>query len=264
MPFATLNEINIYYEDKGTGSVVVLLSGLASDSQSWAVVANQLSKHFRVICPDNRCSGRTDSATTQISIDQMADDTVALLNHLHIDKAMVLGHSMGGFIAQTIAIKYPSLVQKLILEATSTFVSPRNQLLFDNLASLSEAGTDARTWFTTLFFWLFHPSFFINTEIVQAALSLSINYPFNPSVVSFRKQTDCIRNFQSGVVETIAAPTLIISGSHDLVFGYEETEELCNKIPKAQHQEISEAGHAIHVDQSEKFVGIVTDFFLQD
>lgn len=262
MPFATLNDTNLYYEDNGTGPVVVLLAGLASDSQSWALVAIQLSKHFRVICPDNRCSGRTESATTRISIDQMAEDTIALLNHLHIDKAMFLGHSMGGFIAQAIAINYPKLVKKLILEATSAFVSPRNQLLFDNLASLFEAGTDPETWFSTLFLWLFHPSFFANNEMVQAALSYSIDYPYNPSVVSFRNQTDCINRYQSGVVENIAAPTLIISGSHDLIFGHEETEILYNRIPNALHREIEEAGHAVHVDQLEKFVKIVTDFFL--
>lgn len=260
MPYASLNGIKLYYEDQGTGSALVLLAGLASDSQSWATVASQLSKHFRVICPDNRCSGRTNSSATGFSIEQMADDTVALLNHLNIKKAVILGHSMGGFIAQTLTVKYPWLVEKLILEATSSFVSPRNRVLFTNLADLLEAGTDTRQWFTNLFFLLFHPSFFTKKSMVEAALTLAVAYPYNPSVTAFRQQTECINSFHSGDIQTITAPTLIISGSHDLVFGHEETEVLCSRIPKALHRQINGAGHAIHVDQFQEFVSIVRDF----
>lgn len=263
MPYVQLNDIELYYEDQGSGPAVVLLAGLASDSQSWLTTSQHLSKQFRVISPDNRCSGRTRPATTAASIEWMADDTAALLNHLHITEATILGHSMGGFIAIAMALRHPHLVGKLILEATASQVSMRNKLMFTTLADFLEEGANRAQWFTNLFFWLFHPSFFENRQMVKAALTLSVDYPYNPSPAAFRTQTECINHFEAADIAAIKAPTLIISGSHDLIFNIDDTQLLTSKLPHAIHVTIPQAGHAIHVDKHQEFIRVVKLFLNQ-
>ncbi len=90
----------------------------------------------------------------------MADDYAALLRHLGVNSANVLGHSMGGMVAQDLAIRYPELVDKLILEATVSKNSPRNNSLFADWAVSFAAGMNRELWFRNIFYWIFCARFF--------------------------------------------------------------------------------------------------------
>ncbi|MDD2962523.1 MAG: alpha/beta hydrolase [Bacteroidales bacterium] len=260
MSFVALNGIQLYYEEKGTGPVVLLIGGLASDSQSWLTVMNQLSKSYRVVAFDNRCCGRTQPELPDISIEQMADDAAALLRHLQVEEAIVVGHSMGGFIAMTLALRYPSLVKKLVLEATSASVSARNKFLFGTFANLYDESGGSSSWFLNLFFWLFHPSFFEKSSVVEAAVDLSVSYSYNPSRAAFRRQIECIGAFMAGDLAAIHIPVLVMAGSHDLVFDSKCATGLAAEIPHAKLVVVEGAGHALHVDQLSEFMRQLRSF----
>ena len=119
MPYVPTRDIITYYEEAGRGEPLVLIRGLGSDLQAWALQVPALAKHFRVITYDNRGAGRTNAPDKPYSIDGMADDLAALLDELNIAKASVLGYSMGGMVAQEFALKYPNKLDKLILLGTS-------------------------------------------------------------------------------------------------------------------------------------------------
>jgi len=119
MPYAPIRDILTYYEEAGSGDPLVLIMGLGGDLQAWALQVPALARQFRVITFDNRGAGRTSAPDKPYSIDGMADDLAALLDSLKIDKANLLGFSMGGFIAQEFALKYPKRVEKLILLASA-------------------------------------------------------------------------------------------------------------------------------------------------
>ncbi len=116
MPLAGVNGINLYYETYGKGDSVVLIGGLGSQLQSWATQIELYSKRFRVIAFDNRGAGRSDKPEPGFTLEDMADDTISLLDFLGIEKASFVGKSMGGIIAQWIGIKYPERVEKLVKE----------------------------------------------------------------------------------------------------------------------------------------------------
>ena len=118
MPHSTVNGIKIYYEEQGTGEPLILINGLAFPMDLWFAQIRELSKDFRVIALDNRGIGRSDHPDEAYSIAMMASDAVGLLQSLGIAKAHVVGLSMGGFIAQEIALSYPEVVNRLILIAT--------------------------------------------------------------------------------------------------------------------------------------------------
>ena len=100
MPKAPVSDIVTYYEEAGSGDALVLLTGLGADLQSWALTAPALAKQFHVVMPDNRGAGRTSAPDRPYAIAQMAGDVVALLDRLGIEKANLVGFSMGGLEAQ--------------------------------------------------------------------------------------------------------------------------------------------------------------------
>ena len=114
MPSTKVNSVDLYYEIHGIGPPLMLISGLASDSQSWQPVLERLSRHYSVIIFDNRGVGRTKPQDPGISIPRIADDCVALIEHLGLPSAALLGHSMGGFVALDCAIRYPEIPKEIM------------------------------------------------------------------------------------------------------------------------------------------------------
>jgi len=118
MPEAKINAGQLYYQLQGEGEPLLLISGLGCDNSAWLPIIDELSKSFRIIIFDNRGAGQSIVPETPYSIRDMADDVGELLDYLSIHSTRVIGHSMGGYIAQEFAINYPERVEKLILEAT--------------------------------------------------------------------------------------------------------------------------------------------------
>ena len=155
MPHTVVNNVRLYYETHGKGIPLMLVAGLASDSQSWQPIVEDLAKQHLVILPDNRGTGRTSPQEAETSIRHIADDCIVLLNHLKLPSATLLGHSMGGLVTMDCAIRYPEYVSKLILAATSAVNSERNNALFLDWVSYLESGMDLEYWFRNIFYWIF-------------------------------------------------------------------------------------------------------------
>jgi pimeloyl-ACP methyl ester carboxylesterase len=121
MPIARVNNINLYYEVYGQGQPFVLILGLGSNLSQYGRIIKYLSKSYMVLVVDNRGAGRSDKPHTKYSMDQMADDIIGVMDKLKIKDAIVLGTSMGGRIALSMALNHKQRVKKLIL--TCTFAS---------------------------------------------------------------------------------------------------------------------------------------------
>ncbi len=119
MPTAQVNGIAVYYEQHGAGTPLLLVGGLGADLTLFANVTRSFAEHHQVVTFDNRGAGRTDKPDEPYSIEQMAQDTVALLDALPIDRTHVLGVSMGGRIALELAIRHPARLDRLVLVSTS-------------------------------------------------------------------------------------------------------------------------------------------------
>ena len=119
MPTVRVGDINIYYEDYGKGEPLLLIAGWGTDLSCWLSQIPEFSTKYRVIAFDNRGAGRTDAPDEPYSFRMMADDAVGLLDALGIGQAHILGVSMGGCIAQEIAIEHPERTKSLILAATT-------------------------------------------------------------------------------------------------------------------------------------------------
>lgn len=119
MPFLKLKDVELYYETHGQGPPMVFLSETACDSEIWKLYpVPEFSSDHRVILHDYRGTGRSSKPSIKYSTRMFCEDLVALMDHLNVDQAVVIGHSMGGRVAQLLALDHPQKVKKLILAST--------------------------------------------------------------------------------------------------------------------------------------------------
>jgi pimeloyl-ACP methyl ester carboxylesterase len=255
--------VTLYYELHGSGPPLMLIAGLASDSQSWLPVVDELAKQFTLILLDNRGVGRS-TQDCPISIDLMADDCSALIHHLGMSKVSLLGHSMGGMVAMECAHRYPDMVDRLLLAATTACNSARNKLLFRDWADWYAADYNRPAWFRSLLTWIFTERFFDNQQMVDGSLLYLLNYPWSQSADAFRKQVEAIAAFDAtDWLGTLAVPASIIVGSEDILLPPACSKLLSELIPAASLSVIEGASHSIHMEQPQLFIREIVTFLQQ-
>ncbi len=258
-----ISKSKLNYTEYGSGIPLLLIAGLASDSQSWLPIITGLSRHFRIITFDNRGIGRSPQDNSNITIQKMADDCVELMEHINLSSAIVLGHSMGGMIAMDMAIRYPDAVDKLILEATAPSIIMRNKKLFSDWVSYRKMGMDSELWFRNLFYWILNPDYFNNEEMLNKLLTMSIEYPYPQTDKSFENQVKAISKFNcKDEIARIKIPTLVISGELDLLFSPNNATANFKRIAHRQFATIPKAAHSIHIDNPIDFIKTVIDFLI--
>src|SRR5258708_35800524 len=110
MPHVSIGDADIYYEEQGQGPVLMLVPGLGGQGAFWGPQVRDFARDFRVIVHDHRGAGRSTHSRIQYSVDQMAADTVALMDRLGVASAHYVGHSTGGALGRTIAQDHPGRV----------------------------------------------------------------------------------------------------------------------------------------------------------
>ena len=125
--FAIINGIRICYDIKGEGDSVILIHGFSDRKEHWRAQVGALSQHFKVIRMDNRGAGKSDRPEGEYTMELYASDIAGLMDYLGIDRSHIIGHSLGGMIAQNFAILYPEKVEKLILINTIPGLKPPDE-----------------------------------------------------------------------------------------------------------------------------------------
>lgn len=196
-----VNGIQMYYEIRGEGKPLVLIAGLATDLTKYDGMIAKLSQSYKVVAFDNRGAGRTDKPDIPYSIEMMADDTSGLLTLLGIERAHIMGVSMGGRIAIALALQHPELVKSLILVSTS-------------------ASRSSRTWTSRLLMAM---------PKVSIVRTMGEQYP--QPYYAFVRQREASRNYEaSDRLNEISVPTLILHGKRDRFTPYGFAEEMHARI----------------------------------
>ena len=134
MPTVKVNDVEIYYEEHGKGRPMVFLSETACDGEVWKInQIEEFSRDHRVIIHDYRGTGQSSKPSIDYTTTMFAEDVVALMDHLDAENAIVVGHSMGGRVAQLLALDHPSKVHKLVLASTGRSLSANQRLAAKDL-----------------------------------------------------------------------------------------------------------------------------------
>jgi 3-oxoadipate enol-lactonase len=135
---ATINGVSLFYEMQGDGPPVILVHGLGATSNVWHAQRVTLSKYFRVITFDLSGSGRSDRSRRSYSIEGWVEEIAGLLDHLHVEQAVVAGHSMGTVIAQKFAARHPQKTRALVLAGGLVELGPPGKEAFTKRAEAVE------------------------------------------------------------------------------------------------------------------------------
>lgn len=261
MPNVELNGASIYYEISGSGQPVLLIAGLSTDSSGWLDVARRLSSKYRVVAFDNRGVGRSQSLPESYSVSQMADDALGLLDCLQIERAHLIGHSMGGFIAQDIAVRRPERVIKLILESSAPVSPARVVDLFEGFYLTLKRDGDYEAWIRNWAVWLFAPKRLNNRAFVERFVSYALRHPYRQKIEDFKRQIDAIALFNlQDKIGQIKAETLVVEGTYDKLITPDEAKALADGIPGAEYRLLTETAHCIHVEDLPLFADTVMNF----
>jgi 3-oxoadipate enol-lactonase len=262
MPFVHATDgTRIHYEVTGKSGAtpVLMIQGLGASKNAWNLQRIAMATRFRIISFDNRGAGRSEKPTEPFTLEQMADDALAVLDAAGIETAHVVGASMGGVISQIVAVKYPHRVRSLTLVCTACRNHPWRQELLQSWAKTAEekgmieVGKEAAQW-------VMSPRSF--RRLVPAFTWMGPLAALRPRH-SFVSQIDAILNTREDLVDqlsAITAPTMVIVGNQDILTPRGDSEEIAERIPNAELVVISGAAHGLMMEHSSTFNKILIEF----
>ncbi len=259
MPFTDNAGTRIFYEEVGSGDqAVVLLPGLGMSSATWAGAAAEMKQDFRLIMIDPRGSGRSDAPRERYTGEIVNDDVIAVLDAVGIERAHIMGLSMGGMIAQHVAVRHPERVDSLILIATYARADEWVRRLFAVRRDCIETqGINAQAALAILF--LTSPGMLERDP--SLASGLDDFYSQNPPVRhAYLNQIEfCMEHDTSAQLAELDMPTLCIAGNEDLLAHPALVRETAQLISGAQFALVASA-HLLTLERGDRVVSIVRDF----
>ncbi len=259
MPRVKVGAATLFAEVQGEGDPIVLICGTGMDSQAWAMQAAPLAQSRRVVLFDSRDSGRSSYVDHDYTPADMARDTAELLGELGIERADVLGYSLGGAVAQELALAAPELVRSLVL--LCTWAAPDAWLLqrfraWERLATKLERADIVEVAMTDLF----TPAWFQEPAGQEAFRALSAANPYP------QRREGAVRQWRADQahdardrLDGIGCPALVVGGRVDPLVPVRFSEELAELIPDAR-LDVLDGAHAPHIEDVDTFLGILEAF----
>jgi 3-oxoadipate enol-lactonase len=238
--------------DQGKGDPILWLQGLNAPAAAWAVQLAHFSHGFRSIAPDARGVGQSDAPPGPYTARQLAQDAAAVLDAAGADRAHVVGLSLGGAVAQELALARPEKVRSLALLSTFAAQPPRSRALLEAWRAIYPVTiADPRlrkAWELQAYAWLFTDRFWRSEANVRAALRFASTQPPQPPE-GFIGQVDAALSHDArDRLAAVKAPTLVIHGALDQLSPKENGEELARLIPGAELLILPEVGHAVNLE----------------
>lgn len=262
MPFSKSTNVSLYYDVVGEGPALCLINGYRLSSAAWPrPFINRLATRCQVITFDNRGTGHSTKPAAGYDIVTLARDVVGLLDDLGRSRVHLLGFSMGGAIAQDLAIRYSRRVDRLILFGTfcgGIWAEPASYSVFKHLlATESQTPEQAarQAWPVT-----YTPEYLAaNAEEVEQQMRRELEHP-TPTFVAER-QMEALRKFDSYLdLPRIHASTLVATGADDVLVRPRNSSILAARIPNARLEMLADLGHRAIWEAPEEIADVIGDF----
>jgi pimeloyl-ACP methyl ester carboxylesterase len=250
----------IKYLDAGSGPVVVLLHGLGGNSTNWAFNTPALAQKFRVVVPDQVGFGQSDKPLINYRVGTYVDFLDKFLAELKVERATLVGNSMGGWVAALYALKYPAKVERLVLVDAAGFAPPKE---FD-LNALAGLNPSTRAEMKQLANLVFYNPMFKSDAAVDLLLAQRLSagdgYTIQRLVESIHRGDDML----DGKLSAIKQPVLIVWGREDgLTSLAREGEKFRRELPAAQFVVFDGCGHVPQVEKAAEFNAALLKFLSQ-
>ena len=261
MPKLKINDIELYYEIHGEGEPIVFISGFSADHTAWREIVDKFQENYQVIIFDNRGAGQTDAPLKDYTIEEMAEDVATLCEKLNVKKAHFVGNSMGGFILQVLAYRYPHLVKSAIMSNTAMTTQCCFHLYVAAQLELLKAKAPLATVIKASCTWAFSFRFLTMPGMYDSLIQFSLANPYPFTLQGYEGQYAALERFDSREwVNQIIVPTLVIGSDQDLIFSEATVKLLKSHIPNAKYFSFTECGHLPFIEYPDQFAHVVREF----
>lgn len=259
MPLARVNDVTLNYTVEGDGEWLVLVGGYASSNYaSWGSTLTTLAKDYRVLAFDNRGIGGSDVPDYPYTTPMLARDTLGLMDHLGIDQARIYGKSLGGAIAQCVALEAPQRVRCLVMTSTTARLDRRAARMVEWwMATARDCGfatlfRGELTYFYTAEYYETHPE---GIERAERAL-IDVHRP----LAGFLHMGHALLTHDTlGRLGEISMPALLVCGADDMITPASHTVMMGERMPNAEVHIIARTLHGVTAERPETFA-LIVDF----
>lgn len=260
MPTTEANGQTLYYEVHGEGQPLLLVMGLAADTLAWALQVPAFSARHQTVIFDNRDVGQSSMAEGPYEITDMARDALALAHELELERFHLVGVSMGGAIAQEIALAQPERVRSLTLAVSFSAGGAWARKLSQTWsARVQQMSLEQRV--DELMLLTLSEAFFENADGVAWLRNLMLQNPNPQSADAFARQLGASsRHDTRDRLAGLAVPTQVIGAEYDILVPVWKSRELAELIPDARLTVIESSPHGANMERAEDFNRLVLDF----
>ena len=260
MPTADCNGQTLYYEEHGEGEPLLCVMGLSANTLAWALQVQAFSAAHRTIIFDNRDVGQSSMAEGNYEISDMATDALALADHLGLEQFHLVGVSMGGAIAQEIALAAPERVKTLTLAVTW----PAGGAWARRLSEVWGARRLKQTWeefVDEIMLLNVSEAFFEIDGAADFLRNMMLSDPHPQPAEAFARQLDASSRHNAGErLPQLTVPTQVIGAEQDILVPVWKSKELAELIPSAKLTVLEGSAHGLNVERAEDFNKLVLDF----
>ena len=252
MTTTRIDDIQLAYDDAGTGTAVVLIHGYPFNRSLWNEQVEALVDHYRVVTPDLRGFGESDSSEGPATMNRLARDVANLMDQLGIDQAVIGGLSMGGYVALAFVKQFPARVKALVLadtrpqadtkEGKQTRVQQAEKALSEGMAGIADAMLPKLLTPDTVS---------KRPEVVKRVRDMMLKTKPQGAASALLGMAE--REDQSEFISTIEVPTMIVVGREDAITPLADSEAMHAKIQHSRLVVLDNAGHVSNLEQTEQF-----------
>jgi 3-oxoadipate enol-lactonase len=263
MPTIEAGGQTLYNELRGDGEPLVCIMGLAADTLAWTLQVPAFSARHRTVIFDNRDVGQSSLANADYEITDMASDTFALADALELDSFHLLGVSMGGAIAQEMALAAPDRVRTLTLAVTFAAGGAYARKLSEVWSARAHKLTlEERV--DELMLLCHSEEFFENAEAVATVRGLMLENPHPQPPEAFARQlAACSRHETRDRLGSLSMPVHVIGAERDILVPIWKSTEIASLIQGAELTVVEKAPHAVNIERAEEFNRAVLDFIAE-
>ena len=260
MALASVGDVELFYQEYGAGTPVVLIHGLAGDSSAWQAQIERLQPNYRVIALDNRGAGRSSAPDYPYTTRHFADDTVGLLDAIGIDEpAHIIGRSMGGAIAQEIALGYPDRVRSMIITASFGKLDRYGYQILESINEVVKTqGYAPAAKIQSLFF--FPPAYFNEHTEQMEGFEAALADTDRPIHGYTNSTHACLEHDALDRLSQVQCATLVLAGGQDVLCAAEASREIAELVLGSELKIYEDASHFFLIQNFEESMRDIEEF----
>lgn len=264
MPIVNCGRFDLNYIEEGDGFPILLIHGLAGDHTAWVPQLAAFKGTYRVVAMDNPGSGESSPVDAPCTTEELADTMIALMDNLDIEKAHVVGRSLGGLIGQHMMLRAPERIQSMVLAASTPKVDPIGKRILENMREVLEWRDNWADWARHSAHVFVSPGFYNDNPEAMANIEALVGNEARSKISYVNLNHTALTHDTSDRLGDIACPTLIMAGRMDPICSMQGTQELSDGISGSETVVFEHSSHFFLMEEFDKSMTTLTDWFAKN